>query len=148
MSKISNANFWSDFYDKKMVQYVSSNFQNCHCFVFLEPKSVRLFSYASGCIKTPSSNQPTYWILYWGKKRPQKNIHYKNNGFQQYIGLVQKRQEYQNLYISYKKGLSVQHAAPRPAWPPPLSVGWCLFLSVYHWCTLMKSGDKVLHLSR
>ena len=65
-----------------------------------------------------------------------------------YLGLVQKRQEYQNLYISYKKGLSVQHAAPRPAWPPPLSVGWCLFLSVYHWCTLMKSGDKVLHLSR
>ena len=29
-----------------------------------------------------------------------------------YLGLVQKRQEYQNLYISYKKGLSVQHAAP------------------------------------
>ena len=44
------------------------------------------------------------------------------------VGLVQKRQEYQNIYISYKKGLSVQHAAPRPAWPPPLSFGASSYL--------------------
>ena len=33
------------------------------------------------------------------------------------VGLIQKRQEYRNHYISYKKGLSVHHATPRRA-PP------------------------------
>ena len=33
-----------------------------------------------------------------------------------------------HIFISYKKGLSVQHAAPRPTWPPPLSFGASSYL--------------------